>query len=736
MKAERILQVALPTPLSGSFDYLPPRRHRDAPVPLGTRVRVPFGRREVVGVVVGLSATSRVAPDRLRPISRVIDTEPVLEPPTLELLGWASAYYHHPLGEVIVTALPKRLRAGRSQQVSGRRVWTLTAEGRALAPNTLARAPRQAALLADLRQAPDGMDPDRLRAIHTGWQRAMQGLKEKGLVQDMDSPCLETPTAQEPTPALDLNPHQRQAVEGVRRHLGGFSSFVLDGVTGSGKTEVYLHLIETVIQDHLQALVLVPEIGLTPQLVERFRRRLRVPLAILHSGLSDTERHCAWEMARRGRAPVVLGTRSAVFAPLARPGIIVVDEEHDSSYKQQEGFRYHARDLAVFRARQHGIPIVLGSATPSLETLYNVERARYRRLVLPERTGSASHPILEVIDVRRRPLEDGVCDRLREEIAEQLEAGGQILLFLNRRGFAPALICHGCGWIAPCPRCDAFLTLHAGHGRLRCHHCGSEQVLPRTCPPCGEGDLRPVGQGTERVEQALRRWFPHTPVLRIDRDTTRRKGSMEARLEEIKRGEHQILVGTQMLSKGHHFPNVTLVGILDIDSGLYSTDFHAMERMAQLIIQVAGRAGRAERPGKVLLQTHQPEHPLLKTLLSGHYAAFAAAALAERRVAELPPYRHMAVLRTEAARNPAPMQFLDAARGVLPDPLPQGITVLGPAPAPMERRAGRYRAQLLVSARGRPVLKELLDRWMEDLPGLPGARRVRWSLDVDPIDLY
>jgi primosomal protein N' (replication factor Y) len=690
----------------------------------------------MVGVVVGQSSTARVAVDRLKPISQVLDTEPVLDPSMLELLGWASAYYHHPLGEVIETALPKRLRAGHGQQVTGRRVWTLTPQGRALDPHTLTRAPRQAALLQRLGQAPDGLDAERLSAIHTGWQRAMQGLKDKGLVQDRDSPCLETPTAQDPAPALDLNPHQRQAVEGVRRHLGGYSCFALDGVTGSGKTEVYLQIIETVIQDHRQAVVLVPEIGLTPQLVERFRRRLQVPLAILHSGLSDTERHCAWEMARRGRAPVVLGTRSAVFAPLARPGIIVVDEEHDSSYKQQEGFRYHARDLAVFRARRHDIPIVLGSATPSLETLYNVERGRYHRLVLPERTGSASHPTLEVIDVRRRPLEDGVCERLREEIATQLEAEGQILLFLNRRGFAPALICHGCGWIAPCPRCDAFLTLHAGHRHLRCHHCGSEQVLPKTCPQCGEADLRPVGQGTERVEQALSRWFPDTSVLRIDRDTTRRKGSMEARLEEIQRGEHQILVGTQMLSKGHDFPNVTLVGILDIDSGLYSTDFHAMERMAQLIIQVAGRAGRAERPGKVLLQTHQPEHPLLKTLLSGSYAAFAAAALAERRMAELPPYRHMAVLRAEAAHNPAPLQFLDAARGALPDPLPQGITVLGPAPAPMERRAGRYRALLLVSARSRRVLKALLDRWVEDIPGLAGARRVRWSLDVDPIDLY
>lgn len=736
MKPERILQVALPTPLRGSFDYLPPRQPGPGVPRPGVRVRVPFGRREMVGMVVGLGSAARVAVERLKPVSRVLDTEPLLDPTMLALLGWASAYYHHPLGEVIETALPKRLRAGHSQQLTGRRVWKPTAQGRAIAPQDLARAPRQAALLAQLNQAPLGLDAERLGALQPGWQRAMQGLKDKGLVQEHEYPCLETPAVQAPAAAPVLTPHQRQAVADVRRQLGGFSCFALDGVTGSGKTEVYLQLIETVIRDQRQTLVLVPEIGLTPQLVERFRRRLRVPLAILHSGLSDSERHCAWEMARRGMAPVVLGTRSAVFAPLARPGLIVVDEEHDSSYKQQDGFRYHARDLAVFRARQHGIPIVLGSATPSLETLYNVERGRYHRLVLPERAGSARHPTLEVIDVRHRPMEDGVCERLRQEIAAQLEAGGQILLFLNRRGYAPALICHGCGWIVPCPRCDAYLTLHAGHRRLRCHHCGTEQAQPQTCPECGEADLRPVGQGTERVEQALGRWFPDTPVLRIDRDTTRRKGAMQARLEEIQRGEHQILVGTQMLSKGHDFPNVTLAGILDIDSGLYSTDFHAMERMAQLIIQVAGRAGRAERPGKVLLQTHQPQHPLLQTLLSGSYARFAAAALAERRIAELPPYRHMAVLRAEAARSTAPLAFLDAARGALSHPLPQGINVLGPVPAPMERRAGRYRAQLLISACSRTALKGLLDRWVAELTALPGVRRVRWSLDVDPIDLY
>jgi primosomal protein N' (replication factor Y) len=511
---------------------------------------------------------------------------------------------------------------------------------------------------------------------------------------------------------------------------------LLDGVTGSGKTEVYLKLVESVIGRGSQVLVLVPEIGLTPQLVSRFRRRLAAPIAVMHSGLSESQRHCAWHMAGRGEAAVVIGTRSAVFTPLKRPGLIVVDEEHDSSFKQQDGFRYNARDLAVFRARQYNIPVLLGSATPSLESLLNVQRRKYHYLSLPERAGVAELPRLDVIDIRHQQLQGGLSQRLLEQVYEHLEADAQVLLFLNRRGFAPVLLCHQCGWAVCCERCDAHMTMHAGSRVLRCHHCGAERPVPQFCPECGSPDLRGLGEGTERLEQELRHRFADISIVRIDRDTTRRRGEMQSKLDQIHRGEHRILIGTQMLSKGHDFPRVTLVGIVNADYGLYSTDFRAAERMAQLIVQVAGRAGRAGRPGKVILQTHLPDHPLLRMLLSGGYAEFAKAALNDRQVCGLPPCGHMAVLRAE---SPAPQDcksFLERVRTSLRK-RPEGeFSILGPAPPPMERRAGLYRMHLLVTARKRQTLSLLLDDWIDELDSMQGARKVRWSLDVDPVDLY
>ncbi|HEY0634092.1 MAG TPA: primosomal protein N', partial [Gammaproteobacteria bacterium] len=567
-------------------------------------------------------------------------------------------------------------------------------------------------------------------------QPVLKRMAQKGWVAAQEQPCLPAPEAHPAEMAPELNSAQHVAVSAITAAAGTFQPFLLDGVTGSGKTEVYLQAIAPVLAAGRQVLLLVPEIGLTPQLVERFRRRFAVPLGLLHSGLSDGERQCAWLMARDGHAPIVIGTRSALFTPLRNPGLIIVDEEHDPSFKQQEGFRYSARDVAIVRAHQLGIPIVLGSATPSLESLHNAQAGRYRLLRLPERAGSALHPKMRLLDVRQQPLQEGLAEPLALLMRRHLERGGQVLLFLNRRGYSPALICHDCGHVAGCPRCDARLTYHSAQRRLRCHHCGTERPVPTQCPKCGSADLRPLGQGTERIEEGLRARFPGVGLVRIDRDTTSRKGAMTALLLEVHAGEARILIGTQMVAKGHHFPEVTLVGILDADQGLFSADFRASERMAQLILQVAGRAGRAERPGEVVIQTHVPDHPLLRTLVESDYHAFAEAALRERAQAQFPPFSHLALLRAEAVDPTAPLTFLEAARRLAEGHAAAGVQLLGPVPAPMERRAGRTRAQLLLQSSSRTGLHRLLEPWVVALEGLKEGRKVRWSLDVDPAELF
>jgi primosomal protein N' (replication factor Y) len=545
------------------------------------------------------------------------------------------------------------------------------------------------------------------------------------------SRCGSSAAATRPQPT----PEQQAAIEAIAGARGRYTPFLLHGVTGSGKTEVYLRAIEEVVQRGEQALVLVPEIALTPQLVARFEARFATPLAVLHSSLTDQERLRAWRAARSGVAPVVIGTRSAIFAPLARPGLIVVDEEHDASYKQQEGFRYSARDLALARAQRLSIPVVLGSATPSLESLERVRAKRAVLLELPSRAAGAKPPSLHLIDLRKHAETQGIATPTVLAIKRHLDAGGQVLLYLNRRGYAPSLFCPACGWVAPCPRCDARLTVHQRERRLHCHHCGTEQAIPETCPNCSQ-PVKPVGQGTERMEETLARLFPDVPLERIDRDAVRRRGALEEALDRVTRGEVRLLVGTQMLTKGHHFPDVSLVVVLNADQGLFGTDFRASERLAQSIVQVAGRAGRAERPGEVLIQTEYPEHPLLAQLVTGGYDAFADAALVERQQARWPPFARIAILRAEAARKDVPLAFLDRARELAESLSGKAVELLGPAAAPMERRAGHYRAQLLLHAPTHSPLQRLLASWLPAVENLPEARKVRWSIDVDPLELF
>jgi primosomal protein N' (replication factor Y) len=538
------------------------------------------------------------------------------------------------------------------------------------------------------------------------------------------------------TTQLVCNEGQQNAVDTVTKLFDKFGVFLLDGVTGSGKTEVYMQLIQTILDSGQQVLVLVPEITLTPQLQQRFQQRFSTHIAISHSKLTDLQRKNAWLLMQSGACSLLLGTRSALFTPLPNIGLIILDEEHDSSFKQQEGFRFSARDVAVMRGKLANVPVVLGSATPSLESLYNVSLQRYQHLPLPERAGNALPPLVQILDIRKQKLKEGLSDRLISEIQSTLAKKEQVLLFLNRRGFAPTLMCHGCGWVARCTHCDANLVIHRHKNLLRCHHCGTEHRLISCCPTCVSPELTSLGLGTERLESALSRIFADKTILRLDYDSTQKKGVLEDFLAQIHAGDVDIILGTQMLAKGHHFPNVTLVAILDVDSGLFSTDFHSGEKLAQLIVQVSGRAGREQKQGKVILQTRQPTHPLLCELLRDGYAKFATLALAEREMAMLPPFSYQALLRAHAEKEELPTQFLQAVAELARSLNSQKVQILGAIPAPMARRAGQYRFQLLFQHENRAALHHLLRQIVPQIGALNPQQKVRWSLDVDPVDLY
>jgi primosomal protein N' (replication factor Y) len=721
-----ILRIALPVPLHGWFDYLSPTAVPPAP---GCRVLVPFGRRRVVGIVLEAVATSEVGDAQLKTAERVLDEHPLLTAELMTTLRRAARYYQHPLGEVLQAALPVALRSARELPASGVPALRLTPAGEAaLADSARRRGTRVDALLQALSQGARatadleaGLGPIATAArtaVARGWVERQRLAAAAAMPAGVAGP--------------PLNEEQSAATEAIAA-ADGYTPFLLDGVTGSGKTEVYLQAIRRCLERGRQALVLVPEIALTPQALKRFRERLGVEVAVLHSGLGETERARAWLAAARGQAQVILGTRSALFVPLPRAGMIVVDEEHDASYKQQEGFRYHARDLAVLRAKALGVPVVLGSATPSLESLANVEAGRYRRLRLHHRAGMAQPPSLRVVDLRRLRLQHGFAPSTLEAIAGCLARDEQVLVFKNRRGYAPVLLCHDCGWSAKCPHCERAMTLHRRDGRLRCHHCGYASAPPRACPDCGGLALNPLGQGTERLEEALAERFPQVPIVRVDRDTTRGRRARDALFDRLPDTGARILVGTQMLAKGHDLPHLTLVVVVGADEGLFSVDFRAAERLGQLVVQVAGRAGRAERPGAVILQTHDPAHPLLAVLLDGGYRALATRLLADRRAAGLPPFAHFALLRAEAKSPDALDAFLRAAMAKIDA---GGLLAHGPLAAPVPLRAGAHRGQILLEAAVRGELQAFLPRWLDALRELPGTRAVRWSIDVDPVDLY
>ncbi|MDH3439311.1 MAG: primosomal protein N' [Gammaproteobacteria bacterium] len=733
MSQGAILRVAINAPLSRLFDYRSPDTGRAVP---GCRVEVPFGRRTRTGVVLEVAEESELPAAKLKTATKVLDDAPLFSESDLWLIRFVSDYYHHPIGEVAAATMPALLRQGKSLDPVVRYLSATGAGKEADLDLLRKRAPKQAALFEAVLDADTISFTDLDQAV-TGWRQAKKGLIDKGLVEEyeaVDSGGGNELANIEQERGPDLNPDQRAALATIREQEG-FSVSLVDGVTGSGKTELYLHLIASEIEAGRQVLVLVPEIGLTPQLVRRFRRRIGLEPVLLHSALNDTERLQTWRAARNGSAQLIVGTRSAIFAPLKNPGLIIVDEEHDSSLKQQEGLRYSARDLAVARAKKLDIPVVLGSATPSLETLQRCRDGAYCSVELPMRAGNAAPPLLRLVDLTRHDAFDGLSAPVAAAIEKNTSSGGQVLVFLNRRGFAPTLICTGCGKVSECTRCDSRMTVHAASNSLKCHHCGAERAMESECVDCGS-NCRPLGQGTERLEDALRERFPGEVVTRVDSDTTRLKGEMSKALAMATSGETRILVGTQMLSKGHHFPDLTLVVVINADQGLFSTDFRGAEKLAQILVQVAGRAGREKRQGEVIIQTAFPNHPFWTELFSGGYHGVAESVLIEREKAFWPPFSRIALIRASAPKRNDTYAFLKLARRWAEDSGLEGVRLLGPVSAPMERKAGRYRAQLLFQSRDRAALHRMLGHLRASLEGSAEARRVRWSVDVDPIELF
>ena len=732
-----ILEIALPTPLRRLFDYLPPAEL--SPTDLlqltaGCRIKVAFGKQELVGILLNVKDTTDVPLAKLRPALEVIDVTPCITPDLLALCQFTADYYQAPWGEVLNTAIPTLLRQGEAAAPTLPRAYRLTREGLGLPVGALKRAAKQAELLFLLQNREYLIKADLDEA---GISRSiLKALMDKKLVEmfSLTPPAVENVSGELRETPLRLNGEQELALKAISEK--GFSVSLLDGVTGSGKTEVYLQAIETQLKQGRQALVLVPEIGLTPQTLARFARRFKTPIAALHSGLSDRERLDAWLAAKSGRAGIVIGTRSALFTPLKALGIIIIDEEHDLSFKQQDGVRYSARDLAVVRAQYNQIPLIVGSATPSLETLAKAHTGRYQHLSLKQRAGNAKPPSLKLVDTRNSPLHQGFAAASLKAIHQTLEQGNQVLVFLNRRGYAPSIECQQCGWFAECRHCDTRFTLHQTPFHLHCHHCDAQLGVPKACPNCQSRKLSPVGQGTERSEETLVQLFPKVPVIRVDRDSTRTRDGLAQLLTQVSSGEPCILVGTQMLAKGHHFPDVTLVIVLDADAGLFSTDFRGTERMAQLLLQVAGRAGREQKPGEVLIQTHHADHPFLQTLTQHGYHQLAQELLRERQLTAMPPYRHLALLRVESPEASKAITQLRQLRQWLEAQLPSTpeLSYLGPLPALMEKRGDRFRYQLQINTSNRKLLQPLLHAaalHMEKTLRPP----LRWHIDVDPQEM-
>ncbi|MFH7121593.1 primosomal protein N' [Acinetobacter johnsonii] len=726
------IRVAVPVYLYDCFDYsLTAEQYHQAEV--GARVAVSFGRQNVVGVIVE-KLTDEKPLDlgfKLKAITELLDDNAILDTKVLSLLTWSAQYYQFPIGEVMHAALPSFLRQGKPYNLLAR-MWKLIDDH---AEEKLKRSEKQQDAYKILKLHPTGTSENilNLAGIETATLKALEKKQiTQCILEAQDFKPQAMTLAQMP---LTPNDEQKRAIQNILKVRHSYHAFLLDGLTGSGKTEVYLQVMQEVLKQGKQVLVLVPEIGLTPQTVSRFQSRFHCHIALLHSGLNDSKRLQAWQSAQTGKASIVIGTRSAIYTPLPHLGLIVLDEEHDLSFKQQEGFRYHARDVALYRAHLENCPIILGSATPSIDSYALVEQGKMTRLELDQRAGVAVMPKMHVIDLKVAQKQNGISQQLIHEVQKRLDKKEQVLIFLNRRGYAPVLICESCGWQAKCPHCDANFTVHRQpYQHLHCHHCGTIHRMPEHCPQCQHSELKPIGLGTAKVEENLQALFPNFDVIRVDRDSTSRVGSWQKIYNKIQKSEPIILLGTQMLAKGHHFPYVTLVAILDIDSGLLSVDFRATERTAQLIIQVAGRAGRGEKKGEVYLQTLRPDHPLLNTLLESGYRSFAKQTLKERKAAWMPPYRYAALLRCESKDQELNQNFLQEHAQALRQASENSIDIWGPIPAPMERKAGRYQAHMVLLSKDRARMHFYIRQWWQNVwHNKPHGMKL--SLDIDPQEL-
>ena len=719
-----IAHVALPVPLYQLFDY-----KLTLPAEIGMRVKVPFGKREAIGIIVKIDQQTTFDIESLKAITSVIDEKRLFSQPIWQLLNWATGYYHFPIGEVMFHAMPVLLRQGRQAINDGIKQWQLTLQGQQIDLDLLTKTPKQKLLLASLRN--NDLDQSNFSSS------IYQELQKKQLIElvyrQPEKICWQTNYSTN-LASIQLNDEQSNAIATINQKNKQFAVFLLHGITGSGKTEVYLNIIADVLSQGKQALVLVPEIGLTPQTIKRFKQRFNAPIDILHSGLTDKERLEVWLRSKDGENAIVVGTRSSLFTPFKDLGIIIIDEEHDSSYKQQEGWRYNARDLAIIRAKIENIPIVLGSATPSLETINNAQTHKYQQLKLTQRAGNAKLAKQSILDIRGMALASGLSQPLIEQIRAHLNNNNQVMLFLNRRGFAPLIICHDCGWIAECPRCDRPYTFHKKQNKLICHYCDTPREVPKQCPKCGSTQLLPIGFGTEQLEKQLNLLFPNIKVTRIDRDTITKKEALNSYLHDIHEGGAHILVGTQILAKGHHFPDVTLVGIVDVDGALFSSDFRATERFAQIYTQVSGRAGRETKAGEVILQTYHPQHPLLNILLTQGYPAFAKQTLLERQQTLLPPFSYQVLIRAADRNNLQAPKFLQRIHDWLKANYDHNLWQLGPMPASQPKKAGYNRWQLLLQHTNRQLLQQILDNLLTVVEQWDDVSKVRWSIDVDPID--
>lgn len=720
------IHVAVPVPLRQTFAY-----HCDTDIQQGMRVLVPFGKRVMVGVVVE-KAQGPQATGELKFVEQVLDGEPALDNEICRIAGWLSNYYHHPIGEVFSTVMPVLLRKSDPLPNDDIAILELTASGHELKAEEFNRSPKQRALVELLKAG--AREKHLVRESFS--LSIIKALEQKGVIETgYRAPAINSgewvksmAVSDKPMP----NPEQAVAIAGINACNQSFTPILIEGVTGSGKTEVYLQTIEEILKKGKQVLILVPEIGLTPQTVSRFEQRFGIEVGLLHSQMNDKSRYQVWLRAKNNELGLIIGTRSAIFTPLANLGMLIVDEEHDDSFKQQDGLKYNARDLALVRGQINEVPVLLGSATPSLETLNNALSGKYTHLTLQARAGGAQQTQQLVVDIKDLPLNAGISQPILSVMRQHLTAGNQVMVFINRRGYAPALICHHCGDTSHCRRCERPYTVHKAQRRLQCHHCGHTRPMPNRCENCGSDNLIAQGVGTEQLEEGLAKLFPDIKQVRIDSDAIKGKDKLTSMLDAINQRKYQLLIGTQILSKGHHFPHVTLVVVLDCDGALFSGDFRAPEKLAQLVTQLAGRAGRAGKLGEMYLQTHNPGHPLLQDLINNGYGHFARHALLERKMALLPPYASQCLIRAEAMDGRLAFDFLQAVRELLP----QGnqYSVMGPVPTLLEKKQGRYRFMLVMQAKQRADLHRVIATVLPGIPKLKLSSKVRWAVDVDPTD--